>query len=62
MSTLIRVGKLVMTPKQLKRAYDEDMTVSQALKMIEDDQRREYERLSPTVGDVENNPSVSTGD
>jgi len=51
-----------MTPKQLKRAYDEDMTVSQALKMIEDDQRREYERLSPTVGDVENNPSVSTGD
>jgi len=51
-----------MTPKQLKRAYDEDMTVSQALKMIEDDKRREYERLSPTVGDVENNPSVSTGD
>lgn len=49
MSTLIRIGKLVMTPEQLKRAYDEDMTVSQALRMIEEDKRREYDRVSSEV-------------
>ena len=41
MSTLIRVGNLVMTPEQLRRALDEDMTVSQAIKMIEDDKKKE---------------------
>ena len=53
MSTLIRVGKLVMTPEQLQRALDEDMTVSQALKMIEDDKRREYDSVTNSDPSVE---------
>jgi hypothetical protein len=52
-STLIRVGKLVMTPEQFQRALDEDMTVSQALKMIAEDKQRDYERLTVTVPNVE---------
>lgn len=56
MSTLIRVGPLVMTPKQMKRALEQDLTVSQTLKMIEDDKRL----LSPSVRNVENDTTVTT--
>ena len=38
--TLIQIGVLTMTPEQLQRALAEDMTVSQAQKMIEEDNRR----------------------
>jgi hypothetical protein len=64
MSTLIRVGKLVMTPEQFQRALDEDMTVSQALKMIAEDKQREFKKVSasPSMSDVENEPAVPTGD
>ena len=34
MSTLIKVGCLVMTPEQFERALREEMTISQALEMI----------------------------
>jgi len=47
-----------MTPEQLDRALKEEMTVSQALKMIEEDKDGE----SPVVGDVENDSTMTTGD
>ena len=62
---LIQVGCLLMTPEQLKRALDEDMTVSQARKMIEEDMKRAQEReraLSPLVSDVKDNLTVTTRD
>lgn len=59
-STLIQVGCLTMTPEQFERALREDMTVSQAKAMIE------REALSPSpsplMGDVQNDPAVSTRD
>ena len=63
MSTLIRVGKLVMTPEQFQRALDEDMTVSQALKMIEEDKQREFKKVSasPLVSDVEDDFTMTSG-
>jgi hypothetical protein len=56
MSTLIRIGTLVMTPKQLERALAEDMTVSQAQEMIENDKR------SPMVGGIDDDTTMTTGD
>jgi hypothetical protein len=47
MSTLIRIGTLVMTPKQLERALAEDMTVSQVQEMIEND------KTSSEVDDID---------
>jgi len=58
MTTLITIGCLTMTPEQLDRALKEEMTVSQALKMIEEDKDGE----SPVVGDVENDSTMTTGD
>jgi hypothetical protein len=55
-STLIRIGPLVMTPKQLERALAEDMTVSQAQEMIENDKR------SPVVGGINHDTAMTTGD
>jgi hypothetical protein len=55
-STLIRIGPLVMTPKQLERALAEDMTVSQAQEMIENDKR------SPVVGGINHDTTMTTGD
>lgn len=56
MSTLIQVGVLTMTPAQFNRALEEDMTVSQALHMIEEDKRKRPEFSSaplPLVSDTE---------
>jgi hypothetical protein len=50
MSTLIKVGCLVMTPEQFQRALAEDMTVSQAQEMI----RRENAEKSDTEKEEEN--------
>lgn len=66
MSTLIQVGVLTMTPTQFKRALAEDLTVSQALRMIEEDKRK-YPTFSspsplPFMGNVENDSTVTTGD
>lgn len=35
MTTLIKVGCLLLTPDQLKRALDNDMTISQTLDMVQ---------------------------
>lgn len=54
MSTLIQVGVLTMTPAQFRRALAEDLTVSQALRMIEQDKRKYSALISvPLVSDTE---------
>ena len=35
MTTLIKVGCLLLTRDQLKRALDEEMTISQTLEMVQ---------------------------
>lgn len=50
MSELIRIGPLFLTPEQLHRALAEDMTMSQAAKMIEEDKRKSE---SPFMRNVE---------
>lgn len=35
MTTLIKVGCLLLTPDQLKRALDNDLTISQTLDMVQ---------------------------
>lgn len=63
MSTLIQVGVLTMTPAQFRRALAEDMTVSQARTMIEDDKHKYSPSVSlPLVGNVKDDLTVTTRD
>lgn len=59
---LIRVGVLTMTPAQFKRALEENLTVSQAILLIEKDKHKYSAVPSPLVCDVEDDSTVTTGD
>jgi hypothetical protein len=45
-TTLIKVGCLLLTPSQLQRALDEDLTISQTLEMVRRDKEKEDAKVN----------------
>lgn len=46
----IKVGCLLLTPQQYKRAMDNDMTISETLAMVKADNARKTKRVAKREG------------